>query len=103
MANRIQIEVDTNLNYCRITDYDDVSNEIYHEYYGALGWGFSYQRPSTALVLTDPFTKIRFETPIGLTSFFDISQLDYFNVDGVPQTQATLDVLITNLSPYIFS
>ena len=102
MARMINIEVDTNLNYCRITDFDKVTNEIYHDYYGALGWGFSYQRKNSLLPLTDTKASIRFETPIGRTMFFKIDQLDFFNVDGIPQVQADLDALVTNLSQYIF-
>jgi hypothetical protein len=102
MARMIQIEVDTNLNYCRITDLDNVSNEIYHEYYGALGWGFSYQRKNSTSPLTDTKASIRFETPIGRTMFFKIDQLDSFTVDGTPQVQANFDALVTNLNQYIF-
>lgn len=102
MARMINIEVDTNLNYCRITDFDTVTNEVYHDYYGALGWGFSYQRANSALPLTDVDAEIRFETPIGRTMFFKIAQLDSFYVDGAIQVSADLDALVTNLSQYIF-
>ena len=103
MARKIQIEVDTTLNYCRVTDADTTTGDINFEYYGVLGWGFGYKREDALLALTNANALIKLTTPTGETGFFKIADVDYFKLDGVNQVQANLSVLISNISPYIFA
>jgi hypothetical protein len=103
MARKIQFAVDTALNYIRVTDYDDVTGGVYFDSNSVLNWGFSYERKANSPALTNALAEIRFHTPSGWTEFFAIADLEYFDVDGAPQVNATLAALITNLAPYIFA
>jgi hypothetical protein len=103
MARKVQIEVDTTLNYCRITDSDTTSGEVNFDFFGVIGYGFSYERESSTLALTNANALIKLKTPTGETGFFKIAELDYFKIDGVAQVNATLSALITNVAPYIFT
>lgn len=103
MARKVQIEVDTTLNYCRVTDADTTTGDINHECFSVIGWGFAYKREDSTTALTNANALIKLVTPTGETGFFKIADLDYFKLDGVNQVQANLSVLISNIAPYIFA
>ena len=99
----ININIDTTLNYCQVTDFDSATGKIYYEVYQALGFGWTYERENAALSLTDPDAMLKLKGLTGETGFFKIAEVVAFVVDGLPIVCADLDAFVAQISPLIFA
>jgi hypothetical protein len=102
MARKIQISIDTAQGSWRLTDYESISGDIFHEYVGGIGSGFSYERGDGVTLLTNAAALARFRTPTGFTGFFRATDVEYVDIDGVSQVFTDLSDVVSIIAGYFF-
>lgn len=99
----ININIDTTLNFCQVTDFDSATGKIHFEVFQALGFGWTYERENADVLLTDPDCMLKISGLTGETGFFKIAEMTKMTIDGSVITINDMDALIVTLAPLIFA